>query len=368
MGRSGKRVGFVQYKAHKILSLAYSAPPLAASSGFLLTARSAVVRRTPAAFAGTARLRNPEVLPLNMLAMMNTAFVFIKPHAVNDKVVGLAKEHLAAAGCKVLTEGVLDAEAIRERGIIDDHYAALAANAVKLKPSQLLVGDKNKEGFKEAFGKEWDVAAADGTTVLNLADFRNKFPELSVAEIEKRWRAGKTVKLAPGTYVSLLEEEKVMLVNGFYGSMREKFVAPGVKVAWMVAEFDEVALPWSKFRTLVIGATDPTAAEKGSLRKRVMEDWKALGLDFEPSTADNGIHASAGPVEGMRERMIWLSSKVEEDSFGKQMLAAGVKSETVEMLCANSVITVGEKTGPAFDVFEEVDSSAALKDILELQK
>mgnify|MGYP001987025267 CR=1 FL=1 len=38
-------------------------------------------------------------------------------------------------------------------------------------------------------------------TVLNLADFRAKYPAMSVLEIEKRWRAGKTVKLAPGTYV-----------------------------------------------------------------------------------------------------------------------------------------------------------------------
>jgi hypothetical protein len=66
--------------------------------------------------------------------------------------------------------------------------------------------------------------------------------------------------------------------------------------------------------------------------------------------------------------MIWLSSKVEEDSFGKQMLAAGVKSEMVEKLCRNEVVTVGAKSGPAFDVFEEVDSSAAIKDILEMQK
>ena len=325
--------------------------------------------RAPAALP-TARwpsLRAPRIRTLHVLAAMNTALVFIKPHAVNDKVVALAKDFLSAAGCAVVQEGVLTAEAIGAKGIIDDHYAALAANAVKLKPRELLVGDKNKAAFKEAFGADWDGAAADGATVLNLADFRSKHPAMSVLEIEKRWRAGKTVKLAPGTYVSLLEEEKVMVVNGFYGSMREKFVAPGVSVAWMVAEFDEKTVPWSKFRTEIIGATDPKAAAQGSLRRKIMEEWKELGLGFEPSTADNSVHASAGPVEGMRERMIWLSSKVEEDSFGKQMLAAGVKSEMVEKLCRNEVVTVGAKTGPAFDVFEEVDSSAAIKHILEMQ-
>ena len=39
---------------------------------------------------------------LHLLAVMNTALVFIKPHAVNDAVVSLAKTHLAAAGIEVL--------------------------------------------------------------------------------------------------------------------------------------------------------------------------------------------------------------------------------------------------------------------------
>lgn len=39
---------------------------------------------------------------LHLLAAMNTALVFIKPHAVNDAVVSLAKTHLASAGVEVL--------------------------------------------------------------------------------------------------------------------------------------------------------------------------------------------------------------------------------------------------------------------------
>ena len=142
-------------------------------------------------------------------------------------------------------------------------------------------------------------------------------------------------------------------------------------------QFDEKAVPWSMFRTNIIGATDPSAAEKGSLRRTILEDWKALGLAFEPSTADNSVHASAGPVEGMRERMIWLGSAVEEDAFGKQMLDAGVTSATISSLMSNQVIAVGGKEvrnvmltyadmhGPAFYVLEERwILSASLKSML----
>jgi hypothetical protein len=135
----------------------------------------------------------------------------------------------------------------------------------------------------------------------------------------------------------------------------------------MVVQFDEKAVPWSMFRTNIIGATDPSAAEKGSLRRTILEDWKALGLAFEPSTADNSVHASAGPVEGMRERIIWLGSAVEEDAFGRQMLDAGVTSATISSLMSNQVIAVGGKEvrnvmltyadmhGPALSLLEKLD-------------
>jgi hypothetical protein len=121
-------------------------------------AGAACLRRAPAALpapSGPRRAAHRRLRALHVLAAMNTALVFIKPHAVNDKVVALAKDFLGAAGCAVVGEGVLTAEAIGAKGIIDDHYAALAANAVKLKPSELLVGDKNKAAFKEAFGADW---------------------------------------------------------------------------------------------------------------------------------------------------------------------------------------------------------------------
>jgi hypothetical protein len=75
----------------------------------------------------------------------------------------------------------------------------------------------------------------------------------------------------------------------------------------------------------IIGATNPTAAQPGSVRQKILADWQgepsascamhdqytqqrwcgaALGLASEPNTGDNGVHASAGPLEGLRERMV----------------------------------------------------------------
>mmetsp|Transcript_26646 Transcript_26646/g.63302 ORF Transcript_26646/g.63302 Transcript_26646/m.63302 type:complete len:298 (-) Transcript_26646:175-1068(-) len=296
---------------------------------------------------------------------MNTALVFVKPHAANDAVLELTKKHLGDKGIKIVREGELGAQEIKAKGIIDDHYAALAANAVKTLPKDLLVADANKAKFAQEYGKSWDTAVGDGS-FLNLAQYQEKFPDLSAVEVEKRWRAGATVKLAPGNYVSKIAEDDVLVINGFYASMRDKFISPGARVLWMVVQFDEANLPWKDFRGSVLGATDPTTASQGSLRRVILEQWKELGLAQEPSTSDNGVHASAGPIEGLRERMIWLGVKAEEDAFGELLASKGVKPALVASLCNNQLVTVDGKEGPAFDMLEDTDSSVALQAILTM--
>ena len=46
----------------------------------------------------------------------NAAFVFVKPHAVTDKVVGLVKGYFTGKGIKVLGEGSIKAEEVRRGG------------------------------------------------------------------------------------------------------------------------------------------------------------------------------------------------------------------------------------------------------------
>ena len=91
----------------------------------------------------------------------NRAFVFIKPHAVNDKVKALVKDHfvkhnitiksentitseVSAAPvesrmCPVLTDARRPAQEIDAKKLIDNHYYAIASKATILKPHQLNV-------------------------------------------------------------------------------------------------------------------------------------------------------------------------------------------------------------------------------------
>ena len=96
----------------------------------------------------------------------NSAFVFVKPHAVTEATKTLVKEGLIAAGLTVLSEGSITAEEIDEKKLIDQHYYAIASKATILKPHELNVpADK----FKAQFGIEWQ-AALDSGKVMNAMD------------------------------------------------------------------------------------------------------------------------------------------------------------------------------------------------------
>eukprot|EP00743_Colponemidia_sp_Colp-15_P015829 GILK01019153.1.p1 GENE.GILK01019153.1~~GILK01019153.1.p1 ORF type:complete len:220 (+),score=14.41 GILK01019153.1:65-661(+) len=77
--------------------------------------------------------------------------------------------------------------------------------------------------------------------------------------------------------------------------------------------------------------------------------------------ADNGVHASAGPVEGLVERCVWLRLLPQIDPFGQMVV--GKRSVPVEFFhkwTRNEQVTVSPSlSGQAFDLTEDLQSSAA---------
>merc|ERR1719356_474402 len=92
----------------------------------------------------------------------SSAFVFIKPHAVTDEVKALVLKELNAAGITVKSEGSIPAEVIDKEQLIDTHYGAIAAKAVKQKPATLTVQPKAQAAFEKAFGLSWSDALSKG--------------------------------------------------------------------------------------------------------------------------------------------------------------------------------------------------------------
>lgn len=294
----------------------------------------------------------------------NDALVFVKPHAVNAQVVSMVRAFLSEHGVSVVASGELSGPQIDKQGIIDAHYAHIAKVAMTLSASALSVSADKKGEFASKFGKgSWDELAGSGQ-ILNLREYAAKTGK-GFKEIEDLWRATSAFKLAPGTYVAWMADGDVFVLNAFYGMMRSIYTVPDAKVVFMTVRWSESKLSWGDFRGKVIGATDPSKAAEGSLRYKIMREWKQLGLASEPNTGSNGVHASAGPVEGLRERMVWLGAKLEADPFGKAALAAGVKRTLLDSWLNNDRVAVGDKEGNAFDLLEDLNSSEVVRIALE---
>jgi len=293
----------------------------------------------------------------------NSAFVFIKPHAVTDKVKDLVKEVFEKNEIAIRKEGSLSAEDIDKYKKIDKHYYAIASKATILTPDKLAVP---KDKFKEKFNLDWDETLKEGKA-LNAMEACEKFG-IDAAALDKMWgdckKAGDLVKFGGGFYCGKLSKDGAdyYVFNGFFMSMRAKFVEPGTSIYYYVVDWDAGKLNWGDFRGKVLGPTDPATAPADSLRGTILAKWKELDLKAEPNTGDNGVHASASPFEGLAERMNWLGYRVERDPFGKLLLKTGVSPGTVRDWCKDPQVSYGPiaMKKSLFDALEDTDADWCL--------
>lgn len=290
---------------------------------------------------------------------MNSAFVFIKPHANNENTQRVVKDTLAARGIRVIKEGEFTGPEIDEQMLIDQHYYAIASKATILAPPQIPVP---KDKFEATFGLSWDSALAENK-VFNAIE-ACKVLGVDANGLDALWNGAKKVKFGGGFYCGEIQSEgkTIYCFNAFFMSMRSKFVAPGTSIHYYVVEFEAEQLAWADFRGKVLGPTDPNSAPTDSLRGRMLTEWQELGLAYEPNVGDNCVHASASPFEGLAERMNWLKVSPEDDSFGSEALKAGISAETLKAWSVDPQV----KGKSVFDQLEDLDAPACLQKMLEL--
>lgn len=98
-----------------------------------------------------------------------------------------------------------------------------------------------------------------------------------------------------------------------------------------------------------------------------------MGLKSKPNTGDNGVHASASPFEALAERANWLGANVEEDAFGKGLIAAGASKKTISKWSGDLQVAVEGETAPnktmsVFDTLEDLDADTSLAKVSKISK
>jgi len=289
------------------------------------------------------------------------AFVFVKPHAVTPACNKTIKDGLLAKGLKITGEGDITADVIDKKQLIDQHYYSIASKATILKPHQLNVPN---DKFEKQMGLSWEKALPNAYNALDAC----KKLDADADEMAKLWadckKNNKLVKLGGGFYAGLVEKsgkDPIYVFNGFFMSMRNAFTAPGRSIHWYTVEWDPDTLSWEDFRGKVLGPTDPKDGPPGSLRRKVYDDWKALGLPGQPNVGDNGVHASASPFEALCERMNWLEVQCKNDSYCNAMVKAGVTEKTIKEWSVDPQVKLESgKKGSIWDALEDMDAKACL--------
>jgi hypothetical protein len=153
-------------------------------------------------------------------------------------------------------------------------------------------------------------------------------------------------------------------------SMRMKYVESGALIYYMKVEFDPKTLNWSDFRLKLVGTTDPSIAEKESIRGTLFTTWESLGLPSELDNGDNGIHASASPFEALGERMNWCGDELKSDPFGTELLERGISEDIIRAWAKDPQVVIDEdgNTGSLFDALEDLDYEECLNSLLRLKK
>jgi hypothetical protein len=150
---------------------------------------------------------------------------------------------------------------------------------------------------------------------------------------------------------------------------------PGEKIQWYTVSWPADSLSWQDFRGQVLGATNPSSAPVGSIRRTILDKYKELGLTTKPNTGDNGVHASASPFEALAERMNWLGVEMEQDLFGKGLLAKkNVSKSTILTWAGDAQVSVKDETTKpgqtmsVFDTLEDLDADTILEKVDTISK
>ncbi len=293
----------------------------------------------------------------------NEFLFFIKPEITLPEsgiqlreLLDMILSQIESYGLDIANAQVLSASYLEEHNIIAQHYGVINKLA---NDATGAMSNGAKAKFKELYGKDVEEAS-----VLGGFEVIKAYPEFTPTTLEYLWQNIPSKKLAGGTYsieVSF-DGKSTYIVDGFHPRQLEHFIAKGRSIVVFTLVGD---VKWEVARQEFIGATNPQKAHEKSLRRSFLEHKDSLGL-AEVSQGSNGVHLSAGPVEGLVELIRYNSNfseqilkNYQDFAFGRT-LAEHFSADQVEGILNNIDVEVDGEMVSVFDLTEEKDSDESL--------
>ena len=180
--------------------------------------------------------------------LLNSAFVFVKPHANTKPTQDFVRDKLMSSGIEILSETDISGETIDEKKLIDQHYYAIASKATIVPAEKIPVP---AEKFEAEFGESWETVLNENRAA-NALDACKRFG-CTANELDAAWgKAKKIVKFGGGFYCGLMsldnEVGELYVFNAFFMSMRSKFVGEGTSIHCYEVQWDSSVMSWEDFR------------------------------------------------------------------------------------------------------------------------
>jgi hypothetical protein len=238
-------------------------------------------------------------------------------------------------------------------GAMAEHYGVINEISRLGRP---VLTEPAERALQEHFGAELESAE-----VVGGHQFLAAYPDFSPYALGVLFANAGVTRLGPGTYAALvrLDGDPVIILNGFHPRQLGFFTAEDTVCAFLHCSSPT---EWARLRADLIGATDPAKAAAASIRGRLFADPAAFGL-ATVSYNFNGVHMSAGPLEGLAElqRFFGADQRLTDWTFGRALTTAGVAAADVAGLTHNPVLQAGDARGTAFDLTEGIDAEPAAK-------
>ena len=208
----------------------------------------------------------------------------------------------------------------------------------------------------------------DDAQVLGGHQFLERYPDFSPFALAMLFSNASVSRLGPGTYAApvRIDGTTVVILNGFHPRQLSFFTADDAVCAFLHASSPT---DWEVLRSELIGATDPSQATAKSLRGTLYADPAAYGLTAVNSNF-NGVHMSAGPLEGLGEldRFFGEVQPLPAWSFARTLAAAGASPDAITGFLQNPVIETNGERGTAFDLTEGMNPDPAAKLLVSAQQ
>ncbi len=311
------------------------------------------------------QLKILQPLQIGQEGWQNELVLFMKPEVqmVSDPAfirqsAQFILEKLAEYQAEVHGIAIVGGQFLSDHGIMDRHYGYI--NYLSKQASKVLAADDLAK-IAAAFG----LASSAGIPLYGGHEWLAAHPNATIPDLDGYWFSKKAIKIRSGFYIQMYEKDGMpfILVNGFHPSQLNHFTAPDHRIVLMLLHSNT---PWQSLRNDLIGNTFPEKAAPSSIRGAFFANPAQYGLT-KVEISQNGVHLSAGPVEGAFEVLNFFGSLYQGAAekplplLIRRLMAAGLSAAAADQVRANPPVIVGEKHTDLFSATEDMDTDAAIE-------